>query len=245
MSRLRLVQTFAGGLLALLVALAPLQLALNMMGVERQGLGARAVTGTIWRGELQGARLGGVGLGDVRLGLHVPGLLLGGERVWFDVQGRMSARGVAVMTGDEFGVGDFDASLPLEGIMSRAPVRGRLRLDGVTAAFRNGACSAATGRVTIDRLSLPGGAQLAPSLALSGVPTCKGGLLVTPLSGQAEGIAVDLLMTIDASGGYRLETLLRAANPSFGALTALGGFERTMRGFVRVDRGRLGIDASA
>jgi hypothetical protein len=245
MSGLRLGQIFAVALLVLLVGLAPLQLGLNMMGGERLGLGARAATGTIWRGELKEARLGGVDLGDVDLGLHIPGLLLGGGRVWFDAQGPMSARGVAVMTRAEFGVVDFEASLPLEEIMSRAPVRGRLRLEGGRVAFRHGACSAATGRVTIDRISLPGGAQLAPGLALSGVPTCKGGLLIIPLSGQADGIGVHLLVTIDASGGYRLETLLRAANPSFEALMALTGFERTMRGFVRVDQGRLGVDASA
>jgi hypothetical protein len=242
-SWLRLAQIFGVALVALVVGLAPLQLALGAMGADRRGLAAQVVSGTIWGGELKTARFGGVELGDLRLGLDVAGLLLGGGRIWFQAHGPVSARGVAMLTGSRFGASGLDATLPLEAVMLRAPVRGRLGLKGVQMEFRHGACHTAQGRITLDRLSLPGGAQLPASLVLSGAPTCRQGAMVAPLSGQAEGVGIDLLLTIDGAGGYRLETLLQATNPGFESMAVLTGFERTMEGFRRVDQGRLGGDA--
>lgn len=240
MSRLRLAQIFALALVVLLMALAPLRLALEAMGAERGGLAARAVTGTVWRGQLKAARFGGVELGDVGLGLDIAGLFLGGGRVWFRTQGPVSARGVLLLTRSRSGVSGVDANLPLEAVMPQAPVRGRLDLKDVDLEFRHGACKSARGRIVLDHLTLPGGAPLAPNLVLSGAPTCSGGAAVTRLNGLADGVAIDLVIKLDGAGGYRLETVLRATNPQFAALAALSGFERTMDGFRRVDEGRLG-----
>lgn len=242
MSRLRLAQIFALALVVLLIGLAPLRLALGAMGAERGGLAARAVTGTVWRGELKAARFGGVELGDVGLGLDVAGLFLGGGRVWFRTRGPVSAHGVLLLTGSRSGVSSVDANLPLEAVMAQAPVRGRLGLKDVDLEFRHGTCRSAKGRIVLDHLTLPGGAPLAPNLVLSGAPTCRGGAAVVALSGMADGVAIDLVIKLDGAGGYRLETVLRATNPQFAALAVLSGFERTMEGFRRVDQGRLGRD---
>lgn len=239
MSRLRLAQVFTIALALLLIGLAPLRLALDAMGAERRGLAAREASGTIWRGRLLGARFGGVELGDVRLGLDAAGLFLGGGRVWFRTQGPISAGGVLLLSGKRSGARSLDGTLPLGLVIPQAPVHGRLGLKDVDLEFRHGLCRSAGGRVSLDQLTLPGGGPLAPALVLSGAPTCRGGAAVIPLSGLADGVAIDVLIRLDGAGGYRLETVLRATNPRFAALAALRGFERTIDGFRRVDQGRL------
>lgn len=238
MSQLRLAQIFALAVGVLLIALTPLRWALHAAGADQRGLAAQSATGTVWRGELKAARMGGVELGDVGLGLDIPGLFLGGGRAWFNAKAPISARGVIALTGSR-AIGGLHASLPLDAVMAHAPVRGRLTLKDVDLEFRRGACSSAKGQVTLDQMSLPGGAPLAPSLVLSGEPSCRDGMVVAPLSGLADGVAIDLLISLDAAGRYRLETVLRATNPQFAALPGLSGFERTMEGFRRVDQGRL------
>jgi len=239
MSQLRLVQVFALAVVVLLIALTPLQWALHAASAEQRGLTAQSATGTIWAGQLKAARLGGVALGDVDLGLDVAGLFLGAGRAWFDAQDPIVAGGVIALTGSRSGISSLNASLPLEAVMSQAPVRGRLTLKDVDLEFRHGVCRSAGGQITLDQMSLPGGFPLAPKLVLSGEPSCREGRVVAPLSGLADGVAIDLLISLDAAGRYRLETVLRATNPQFATLPALSGFERTMEGFRRVDEGRV------
>lgn len=239
MSQLRLMQIFALAVVVLLIALTPLQWALHAAGAQQRGLAAQSATGTVWRGELKAARFGGVELGDVGLGLDIPGLFVGGGRAWFNAEAPISARGVIALTGSRAGIASLDASLPLEAVMPHAPVRGRLTLKDVDLEFRRGACRSARGQITLGQMSLPGGVPLAPALVLSGEPSCRDGRVAAPLSGLADGVSIDLLISLDAAGRYRLETALRATNPQFATLPALSGFERTMEGFRRVDQGRL------
>lgn len=239
MSRLRLLQIFGAALLVVLVTLAPLRLALDIMGAERRGLAARAATGTIWRGQLGDARFGAVDLGDVRLGLDIPGLFLGGGRLWFVAKGPAEGRGVLLMTGSRFGAAGLDARLPLQTLMPAAPFSGRLRLEDAHVEFRHGGCRSAKGRVRLEGLSLPGAAH-GPDLVLSGGLSCRGRTLVAPLGGQAEGQRIDMLLTLEGSGAYRAETWLRGTSADFESIAVLAGFERTMEGFRRVDQGRLG-----
>lgn len=59
-------RTWAPALLLLiaLAALLPMRLAVDWAGLDRLGLTARSVSGTIWRGRIEAVRLGSIELGD-------------------------------------------------------------------------------------------------------------------------------------------------------------------------------------
>lgn len=240
MTSARLATIFAAALAVLLLALTPLSLALSLMAADARGLSARVIEGAIWRGRLTDATFAGAPLGDARVGLDLPGLVLGGGRIWFATDGPVSARGVARLSPTRFDLIGVDARLASEGIVRGLPIHGRVRMDDVSVGFRRGACERASGRISVAEIRIQGLAAPLPGLSLTGVPRCERDRLVLPLSGQVEGVSAEAILRVDAAGRYELETSLRSSNPGMLALSGLRGFERTLEGVRRVDRGRLG-----
>lgn len=219
--------------LAMMVVLAPLRLVLGWLDADAAGLSAARVEGTIWSGRLYGAAYRGLSLGDaslrfdpLRFGLR---LRVAGEATGTGLIGP-GATGVSLR--------DLDAAVPLARLAPALPLRGDLILRDVRIDMPDGGCRAASGSVRLREASI-GGMKLA-GLELSGEPTCGGGRLVLPLTGQASGVLLESVATVDASGAYQLQTRLRATDPAMLAAAGLGGFERGLDGFSRTDRGRLG-----
>lgn len=165
-----------------LLALLPLRIVLG-----GSGLAARAVSGSIWMGQLRQAEWRGLALGDLALRLQPTALLRG--RLRYAVAGaRLNG---FIWQGRDSGVSDLTGQIPLAGVTSLPVVS--MDLAGAGVDWRADGCRSAAGEV---RLLLAG--LLAGLGPLSGQPRCEAGRLVLPLA-SADGHAT-LTIRIDATG---------------------------------------------
>jgi hypothetical protein len=228
----RLAIIASGVFLAMLVLLAPLRLALAWLDADAAGLSAARVEGTIWSGRLHDAAYRGLRLGDARLRFDP---LRFGLRL--TAAGEAAGSGVVGLGAGRLALRDLDAAVPLARLAPALPLRGNLTFQDVRIDMGDGGCRIASGVVQL-REAAVAGARL-PGLELSGQPACRGGRLVLPLAGQAAGVLLESVVTIEATGAYRIQTRLRTTDPAMLAAAGLGGFERGLDGFSRTDRGRL------
>src|SRR4029077_10494425 len=90
----RMKLLFLGMFVLSLVALFPIRVAIDVIGLEDRGLTAREAMGSIWAGTLSDATFGPIPLGDVSAHLRFLPLLLGRAQLDFH-----SARGTAELDG--------------------------------------------------------------------------------------------------------------------------------------------------
>jgi hypothetical protein len=227
-------------LLLLLLASLPLRQALSWAGAERW-LAASDVEGTVWRGVLQGARLGQMPLGDAHLRLDPFSLLTGKMGFHFSVDGALTGAGVIAPYGDS-GLRAAQLRFPLQFLASNLPLRGEMRLSHLDIAFRNGLCRRAQGTVLVERAWLEqGGIALTPEVALRGVLGCAGNVAVLRLSGRSAGAEIHSILRIAADGAYRMENRVMGLGRAGEALAAKAGFRAETDGYVRMDQGMLAL----
>lgn len=227
----------AAGLAALLLIIAtlPMRLALGMAGSADAGLSARAVTGSIWSGQLVDARWRGARLGTLGAGL-APLALLGGEarlNIARDdiLLGKLD--GAVILNGAR-GVADLNGTVSLGASLAGVPLDS-IRLEGVTARFdAAGRCAAAAGRVQLS-LALPG---LDLSNGLSGSIACRAGRAEAALASQS-GME-RLTLAVDGAGQYRARLAVRGSGDAAvaGLLRAVG-FLPAGEELVLLHEGRL------
>ena len=185
---------------ALLAALIffPLRLAAGLIDIGESGISARQVSGTIWAGRLEQARLGPLDLGTVNVNLKAWQLLLG--RAHFAIE-RPAAGGTVPLSGQmEIGLGrrsieQLSGTVPIIGV-------GTLPLESVTfsqfsAQFTDGQCRTANGRVLppagqsgMERLTVEISAdgRYQARLAIAAVdPTTSAALSAAGFSAATEG----------------------------------------------------------
>lgn len=101
-------------LLGLLLFL-PMRVALGLAGLERLGVAARDVRGTVWSGGIDQLMLGNMPLGSVRAGLSPISLLMGRAR--FDVARTNGLpddiRGAITVGIGRIGIDDVTGAVPL------------------------------------------------------------------------------------------------------------------------------------
>lgn len=210
-----------------LIALIPLRVAAGWFGVE--GLAAREATGSIWLGVLKEAQLGPVPLGDVRARLNMLPLLLGRARLSLSrdepdghFEGAVSVSrhgfGLADMTG-QFRTGTLFAPVPISA----------LELDDVSVHFEGGQCESAEGRVRATASGEVGGIPVPSGLA--GNLRCAEGALLLPLASQSGAGQINL--AIRADGSYRLDLVVRQADPILVPRLAAAGFQPSAEGYSR------------
>ena len=210
-----------------LIALIPLRVAVGWFGVE--GLAAREATGSIWLGMLKEAQLGPVPLGDVRARLEFWPLLIGQARLSLrhdEVDGRFE--GAVSVSRHSFGIEGMTGRFRTGSLFAPVPVSA-LELDDVSAHFDNGQCESAEGRVVATAAGDLGGLPLPTVLA--GNARCAEGALLLPLSGQA-GIG-QLNLSLRADGSYRMDLVVRQADPALGPRLAAAGFRPSPEGYSR------------
>lgn len=233
MSPLRLTLVFIIALAVAIIARAPMTAGLAMAGLG-DALTASETHGTIWSGRLVKASLGATPLGEVRARLS-PGRLLTG-RPAID----MIARGGAIdgrgrlLLGGSSGVEGFTGSMPLERLGAPAPFGGTLVLRSAGFSFANGACRRAAGQATAEVRGLGD-----KPMTLTGRPECRGQALVLPLSGEHDGVRVDVSLRLEAKGGYTTETRVATADAALGEMLVAAGFARTGDGYLKINKGRL------
>jgi general secretion pathway protein N len=204
----------AGGLVAGLLAFAPLRWALEQAGAAR-ALAARDVTGSIWSGRLIDARMGGAPLGDLSARL-LPAALPRGA-----VEARLAGAagsGTLVLAGGATGVRALSARLDPLLAAAGAPVA-QVETQALSALFRAGRCVRAGGQVTATLgPPLPTGSQLA------GQARCEGEALLLPLAGPAgETLGVHVRADRSFSAELRLPGLDPAALARLGLAPAPDG----------------------
>jgi general secretion pathway protein N len=210
-----------------LIALIPLRVAVGWFGVE--GLAAREASGSIWLGMLKEAQLGPVPLGDVRARLNMLPLLLGRARLSLsrdEPDGHFD--GAVSVSRHSFGIEDMTGQFRTGTLFAPVPISA-LDLDDVSVHFANGECESAEGRVRATASGELAGIPLPGVLA--GNVRCAEGALLLPLASQ--GGAGQLNLSMRADGSYRLDLIVRQADPSLVPRLAAAGFQPSAEGYKR------------
>lgn len=204
-----------------LILFLPMRVALGLAGLERLGVSAREVRGTIWGGRIDGLMLGDMPLGTVRAGLSPISLLMGRAR--FDIlrrRGQADDISGALTVGiGRIGIDDVTGPVPLGRTFAPLPV-GSLSLEDVSGYYSGDRCGHAEGRVRAHMAGQIAGLNL--SQGLSGIATCDGDALLLPLVSQSGLEKVDL--RIWRSGRYVAEMRVETADPTLAQTLAQAGF---------------------
>lgn len=220
--------------LAAFVALLPMRLALDWLGLDDRGLSARETGGSIWLGSLVETRIGGAAFGDLSAALSPLHLLAGRARIQFARRGDGEPfEGALTVSRHSFGLDDVTAHFSVASIFAPFPVAG-LDLADLSVRFVDGQCDRAEGQVTA---TTAGFADLALPPTLSGGARCEGGALLLPLASSAGGEM--LALTLHADGRYEAELGIRPADPTVVARLLTAGFAPGTNGYSLTIAGRF------
>ncbi|WP_296816602.1 type II secretion system protein N [Brevundimonas sp.] len=229
-----LTLTFAVVLLVTMIAGWPMRAALGAAGVDRLGLSAREVTGTLWSGRLSDARLGDISLGDVEARLAFWPMLAGETRLSLEASDGPFAVEL-VRAQDRAGVRGLDIQVPLATFGLPGQAGGTATLTQSDILFVDGRCAQASGRVRIDGLAGPG--WTAP--ALDGALACHDGLLLARMNGADERFALAADLRVRSSGAWTLTLLAQPRDPLLAPLMEAQGFAPGPEGLTYEARGSL------
>jgi general secretion pathway protein N len=227
MTRPRLFALFAVSLCAALIALMPMRVAVGMIDPARFGLSARAVTGTIWRGQLRGVVIGEVPLGDFAARLSPLALLRG--RAAFALVGitEPSARATLIATPGTIGV--EGATFKLAGGAAFAPFPvDTIDLTEANVRLDDGRCLSASGQVRVNITGDFGGIRLGQGLV--GMLRCDGDAVSTNLVSQSAMERVKL--SLSPGKGYNATIIISGNTPERIQKLATIGFRETAQGLV-------------
>lgn len=218
---------FGCAVLFALVALLPLRLAADWLGLSDTGVAARGAAGSIWAGALQGAQYRDIQLGDLVTELNGAPLLLGRARIELrrgdgvlDRAARPDRFEAAVtVSRNSYALGDATARVALGPEFAPLPITA-IDLSEVSARYVGGQCASAQGAVTIETSGSIAGVPLPPSM--TGNARCEGGALVLPLAG-ASGLE-QLTLRFPGGGGYRATISVRPTDPILQQRLAGAGF---------------------
>jgi general secretion pathway protein N len=210
-----------------LIALIPLRVAVAWFGGE--GLAAREASGSIWLGMLKEAQLGPVPLGDVRARLNIAPLLLGRARLSLSRDGPDAHfDGAVSVSRHSFGLEDMSGQFRTGALFAPVPISA-LDLDDVSVHFDDGQCESAEGRVRATSSGEVAGIPVPTGLA--GNVRCAEGALLLPLAGQSN--MGQLNLSIRADGSYRIDLIVRRADPILVPRLGAAGFQPSPEGFSR------------
>jgi general secretion pathway protein N len=236
-ARRRIVTALALVAFAALVACLPLRLAAGWL-LDGSGLTARRASGLIWAGYLDSARIGGFDLQTMDLGLEPLPLLIGRARLWFNRPGTDNP-GVEPLTGKIVIGWNRRALQDVSGMVRDGAVAGvpveRMSFDRASVAFSDGACTTASGRVTLVPAVRIAGLELRNGL--SGDLRCEGRDLIVALAGES-GME-RLLLTVNGSGGYSARLTVQTSDAALGAGLSAAGFTPMAGGYEQRLRGRF------
>lgn len=226
-----LASVFVAGFAAALASTLPMNLALAWLGVDRIGVAAAEVSGSIWNGRLTAAQYRGIPLGDVEASLDPFALIAGTRRL--AVHGTLGR--ATLVQGDWRGFEMADAAIEVEHLRLALPLTGRLKLENATLLFSGGRCARADGRIATDILQ-----RAFNGPEVSGSLSCAGEAAIAQLEGRMQEVEVNIALRLDAVGRYQAETRIVSANPMVRGALVLAGFVENGDGFVRSDEGALG-----
>ncbi len=221
------------------LALLPMRVVLAAARLDRAGLSAGHVTGSVWGAKLSEARFRGAALGTLRLGLAPAALLTGSVQLQFSTQGAGEASGVGRLLLRAPGLAQVNATVPLSGFSTPIPLRGSLRFVGVSFRFAKGRCVGAAGRISTDALSASAASLGWQGPDLEGPVTCVGNAAIANLVGEREGVQVQARLALDAGGMLKLDSSAAGLDAAGQAALGAAGFVQGPDGWTRTDQGRL------
>ncbi|WP_373490832.1 type II secretion system protein N [Parasphingorhabdus sp.] len=218
--------------------LLPLRLAVGMAGLDDTRFSAKAISGSVWNGRIEGAQLGPFPLGDLDAGVRFLPLLTG--RVLMDLE-RPPAGGdrglVATVgkSGNSLLVQDVTTLLSLGSELAPLPASA-IDLQDVSIVFAGGRCQSATGqvRVSLDA-NIPG---LNLKQGLLGKAECQDGVLVLPL--QSGSGMEQLTLKLEGNGFYTARLFLSGSDRAWTLLLPTLGFRKVPSGYAIKVAGQLG-----
>lgn len=198
------------------------------------GLEADAVTGTIWNGQVRGARYQGLALGDIDVGLIPHSLLRGAPQVRFHrLQGPVSgrivlSRDISRVEGPLLGRVELSRTVRrVEGVtgelalpLGQTGLAARVELaDVMLETDLRGRCRAVAGTV---RATLSGVPILGDTPPLAGELRCDGPAIRVPMALANGGMGLDLRLQPDRR--WDADLSVGAANPLLRTLLGTAGF---------------------
>lgn len=221
---------FLAILVVSLLMMPPLQLLASRFAAD--GLTAREVVGSVWRGRLRGAAWRGVEFGELRLHLQ-PFSLLAGTRA---LRANGDSLSLRLLQGRRNGVDGMHGRIALGEARLMAGLQAEAEFDGFALVFEDGRCMHAAGRSQL-RLAPPGGNR--EVVLLAGAPTCADRVGLVELRSQGGSSRIEASLRIEADGGYRLQALVGDADPVLVQVLRQNGFQESPGGYSRSIDGSL------
>jgi general secretion pathway protein N len=223
----RTIILFGFALLLALVAMVPLRLIFAAVRPADLALSARAVTGSVWRGQLKGAAVAGLPLGDLNAGLSPFALLKGRASFALSSQNDPTARAILIATASRIGVDHATLKVKSRGAFSPLPIEG-LDLSDVRFRLKAGRCAEASGQVRVDIADMIAGIRLDQGMV--GTLRCDGDALGVTLVSQT---AMErIIVRITPQQGYRATIIVAAGSADRAQQLSASGFRETAQGFV-------------
>ena len=224
MTRKRLLW-MAAILLVSLIAFFPLRLALDLAKVERIGMTARQVGGTVWSGRIGDLYLQSRPLGTFEVRAKPLSMLLLDPSFHFQrMDGLEGPFGGELVTGRTRGIRHASGRIDASGLFAPLPVES-LIFEDATLLFRDRDCVEGSGRVTAIAFAPVPGLDLGSGL--SGEIICEPGRAHLDLD---NGRGVRLEYYVNASGDYRGWLYVTGAGPLIDTALEAAGFERGDKG---------------
>ena len=230
------------GLVILALSFMPLKLAVIMAGLEDSRFSARDITGTIWSGRIEQARLGPFALGDLNARVRFLPLLTGQTTMDLDRPAVAGASGLTASVskrGGDMLVENVTTVLNLGPALAPLPVTG-ITLDNVSTIFAGGRCQSASGKVRLSLdANIPG---LNLKQGLLGNAMCDDDALVLPLT-SGSGME-ELTVKIEGNGFYTARLFLNGDDRAWTLLLPTLGFQQLPGGYAITVAGTLGGQAA-
>ncbi|WP_321325556.1 type II secretion system protein N [uncultured Parasphingorhabdus sp.] len=215
----------------------PLRLAVGMAGLEGSRFSAKAISGSVWNGRIEGAQLGPFPLGDLDAGVRVLPLLTG--RILMDLERPPVAGDTGLVatvgkSGNSLLVQDATTVLNLGSQLAPLPASA-MELQAVSISFAGGRCQSASGqvRVSLDA-NIPG---LNLKQGLLGNAQCQDGVLVLPL--QSGSGMEQLTLKLQGNGFYTARLFLSGNDRAWTLLLPTLGFRSVPDGYAIKVAGQL------
>ncbi|MBQ0770482.1 MAG: type II secretion system protein N [Sphingomonadales bacterium] len=216
----------------------PLRLAVSMAGLEGSRFSAKAITGSVWSGRIEGAELGPFPLGDLDAGVRLLPLLTG--RVLMDLErppvaGDSGLVATVGKAGSRLVVQDMTTVLSVGRQLAPLPASA-IDLQAVSISFAGGRCQSASGqvRVSLDA-NIPG---LNLKQGLLGKAECQDGVLVLPL--QSGSGMEQITLKLQGNGFYTARLFLSGSDRAWTLLLPTLGFRKVPSGYAIKVAGQLG-----
>tara|TARA_R110000787_G_scaffold3020_8_gene12138 strand:+ start:163413 stop:164144 length:732 start_codon:yes stop_codon:yes gene_type:complete len=215
----------------------PLRLAVGMAGLEGSRFSAKAISGSVWNGRIEGAQVGPFALGDLDAGVRFLPLLTG--RLLMDLERPATAGDDGLVatvgkSGNSLLVQDVTTVLGVGRQLAPLPASA-IDLRDVNISFAGGRCQSASGqvRVSLDA-NIPG---LDLKQGLLGNAICQDGVLVLPL--QSGSGMEQLTLKLEGNGYYTARLFLSGSDRAWTLLLPTLGFRNVPDGYAIKVAGQL------